>query len=105
MLDPKAFEAAFRNFMAAFGKALGSSSVVAIDGKALKRAYDKGKAHAPKMMVSPFAAEMRMTLNCLGAKGGNDRSGARRSRPQRSQGQDRHRRCPQLSRQDGAKDQ
>jgi predicted transposase YbfD/YdcC len=72
MLDPKAFEAAFRSFMTAFGKAIGSSSVVAIDGKALKRAYDKGKSHAPKMMVSAFAAEMRMTLSCLEAKGGNE---------------------------------
>lgn len=55
MLDPKAFEAAFRGFMAAFGASLakpsGACEVVAIDGKALRRAYEAGKAHAPKMMV------------------------------------------------------
>lgn len=76
MLDPKAFEAAFRSFMTAFGAAIGKgndkSGVVAIDGKSLKRAYDKGKAHAPKMMVSAFAAEMRMTLSSLAAKDGDE---------------------------------
>lgn len=76
MLDPKAFEAAFRAFMAAFGASLAKRSdgceVVAIDGKALRRAYEAGKAHAPKLMVSAFAAEMRMTLSCLAAKDGDE---------------------------------
>jgi predicted transposase YbfD/YdcC len=80
MLDPKAFEAAFRRFMAAFGAALakpaGRSDVVAIDGKSLRRAYDTGKAHAPKIVVSAFAAEMRMTLSCLAAQDGDEVSAA-----------------------------
>jgi predicted transposase YbfD/YdcC len=80
MLDPKAFEASFRRFMAAFGASLakpaGPYDVIAIDGKALKRAYDAGKAHAPRMMVSAFAAEMRMTLSCLAAENGDEVSAA-----------------------------
>src|SRR5437764_4590317 len=42
LLDPEAFEKAFRQFMAAFAKANGIdlSGVVAIDGKALRGAYE-----------------------------------------------------------------
>src|SRR3954451_4499076 len=42
LLEPEAFERAFRRFMAAFAKAhkLELSGVVAIDGKALRRAYE-----------------------------------------------------------------
>lgn len=72
LIDPKALDAAFRTFMAAFGKAIEMSGVVAIDGKSLKRAYDKGKAHMPRMMVSAFAAEMRLTLASVAAKDGNE---------------------------------
>ena len=64
-LDPEAFEACFLRFVAAFGAALGQPAprgVVAIDGKSLRGAYEKGEAHMPKMMVSAFAAETRMTL-------------------------------------------
>jgi hypothetical protein len=71
ILDPKALDEAFRKFMAAFGMALAERGIIAIDGKALKGAYEKGRKHAPKMMVSAFAAEMRMTLASLEAKGRN----------------------------------
>src|ERR1044071_9132110 len=45
MLDPRAFEAAFRRFMAAFAKANGLklTGVVPIDGKALRGAYERGE--------------------------------------------------------------
>lgn len=72
MLDPKAVDAAFRVFMAEFGKALGQGGVIAVDGKSLKRAYDKGRASAPKMMVSAYAADMRMTLATIAAKDRNE---------------------------------
>jgi predicted transposase YbfD/YdcC len=72
ILDPKALDEAFRKFMAAFGTALAERGIIAIDGKALKGAYEKGRKHAPKMMVSAFAAEMRMTLASLEAKGRNE---------------------------------
>lgn len=80
-LDPAAFEACFQRFVAAFGAALGQAApqgVVAIDGKSLRGAYDKGQAHMPKMMVSAFAAETRMTLAQTLAPNGNEVAGALR---------------------------
>ena len=77
MLDPQAFEAAFRAFTAAFGAAakLGRiKDVVAVDGKALRRAYEAGRSHMPKLMVSLWGAQTRMALaNMLAAD--NDEAG------------------------------
>src|SRR5882762_8182832 len=64
-LDPIALESAFTRFMEAFRRALGSAtgrSVLAIDGKSLKSAYEKGRAHMPPMMVSVGGVSMRMTF-------------------------------------------
>lgn len=64
-LDPIALESAFTRFMEAFRRALGSAtgrSVLAIDGKSLKSAYEKGRAHMPPMMVSVWGVTMRMTF-------------------------------------------
>lgn len=75
MLDPHAFEAAFRNFMAAFAKGARikkTRGVVALDGKALRRGYERGQAHMPKVMVTAWAAETRMTLAAREAQGGNE---------------------------------
>src|ERR1700704_2992814 len=49
LLEPEAFEVAFRRFMAAFAKANGLklSGVVAIDGKALRGAYERGGKTTP----------------------------------------------------------
>src|ERR1700712_4560712 len=49
LLDPDAFEKAFQRFMAAFAKAnrIDLSGVLAIDGKALRGAYERGKAATP----------------------------------------------------------
>jgi predicted transposase YbfD/YdcC len=65
LLDPVALEQAFSRFMEAFRRALGPArgrSVLAVDGKSLKRAYEKGRAHMPPMMVSVWGVTMRMTL-------------------------------------------
>jgi predicted transposase YbfD/YdcC len=65
LLDPVALENAFIRFMEAFGRALGPSRgppVLAVDGKSLKHAYEKGRAHMPPMMVSVWGTQMRMTL-------------------------------------------
>src|ERR1700733_8826752 len=61
LLDPEAFERAFQRFMVAFAKAnrLDLCGVVAIDGKALRGAYERGKAATPLHMVNVFAAEAR----------------------------------------------
>lgn len=78
LLDPKAFEKAFRQFMAAFAEANGIdlSGVVAIDGKALRGAYERGKAATPLHMVNAFAAEARMALASRKAPGRNESQGA-----------------------------
>ena len=75
-LDPKAFEEAFRKFMAAFAEALGGEKVIAIDGKALRRSFEKGKQTAPQVMVTAWGSEMRMVLGCQGAPDGNEAKAA-----------------------------
>jgi predicted transposase YbfD/YdcC len=78
MLDPKAFETAFREFMVAFGTAakLGrTKGVVAVDGKSLRRAYEVGQSHMPKLMVSLWGAQTRMSLANMLAED-NDEAGA-----------------------------
>jgi predicted transposase YbfD/YdcC len=65
VLDPVALENAFIRFMEAFRRALGpdvGQSILAVDGKSLKRAYEKGRAHMPPMMVSVWGVTMRMTF-------------------------------------------
>jgi hypothetical protein len=51
-LEPHAFEKVFSEFMSRFNVALTEQRVIAIDGKALKRAFDRGRAHAPQLMVT-----------------------------------------------------
>jgi predicted transposase YbfD/YdcC len=62
LLDPAAFEKAFRRFMKAFGKAAKIKGVVALDGKSLRRAYERGKSHMPPLMVTAWSAQTRMAL-------------------------------------------
>ena len=79
MVDPKAFEALFGQFMAEFGVAarLGKpKGVVAVDGKALRRAYAAGHSHMPKVMVSLWATQSRMTLASALAKDGDEAGAA-----------------------------
>ena len=77
-LDPEAFEQAFRRFMAAFAEANGIklTGVVAIDGKALRGAYERGKSSTPLHMVNVFATEARMALASRKAPGRNEAKGA-----------------------------
>jgi predicted transposase YbfD/YdcC len=72
MLDPKALDAAFGKLTAALVSALEKGGVIAIDGKSLKGAYDKGGKSAPKMMVSAYAAGLRLTLATVEAKARNE---------------------------------
>jgi predicted transposase YbfD/YdcC len=65
MLDPKAFEISFRRFMKAFAagaKIKRPRGVIALDGKALRRGYERGKSHMPPIMVTAWAAQTRMAL-------------------------------------------
>jgi predicted transposase YbfD/YdcC len=60
LLDPTAFQAVFARFTAAFAADL--SGVVAIDGKALRRAYESGLAASPPLMVTAWASGARLAL-------------------------------------------
>ena len=62
MLDPTAFEAAFRQFMAAFGRAVEIKGVVAIDGKAVRGAFDRGRKTTPLHLVNVWAVDARLAL-------------------------------------------
>lgn len=73
-LDPVAFNDAFMRFMAAFGEQARidvPKGQVAIDGKSLRRAYAKGRAHMPPLVVTAFACETFMSLaQTVAQKGG-----------------------------------
>lgn len=78
LLEPEAFERAFRRFMAAFAKAnkLKLSGVVAIDGKALRGAYERGGKTSPLHLVNVFAVDARMALAQRKAPGRDETKGA-----------------------------
>ncbi len=61
LLDPKAFERAFRTWVGAVIPAVGRGQVIAIDGKTSRRITSKA-ATAPLHMVSAFAAEVGVVL-------------------------------------------
>jgi hypothetical protein len=77
-LDPQAFEQTFRTFVAAFAKAnrIKLTGVIAVDGKALRGAYERGRSATPLHMVNVFAAEARMALASRKAPGRNEAKGA-----------------------------
>jgi predicted transposase YbfD/YdcC len=78
LLKPQAFEKAFRRFMAAFAKANGLklTGVVAVDGKALRGAYERGGKATPLHLVNVFAVDARMALAQQKAPGRNETAGA-----------------------------
>jgi predicted transposase YbfD/YdcC len=78
LLKPQAFELVFRRFMAAFARANGLklTGVVAIDGKALRGAYERGGQATPLQLVNVFAVDARMALAQQKAPGRNETMGA-----------------------------
>jgi predicted transposase YbfD/YdcC len=78
LLDPRAFENAFRRFMVAFAEfnRLDLSGVIAIDGKALRGAYERGRSATPMHMVNVFATQARIALASRKAPGRNEAAGA-----------------------------
>jgi len=78
LLKPEAFEAAFRRFMARFAKAnrLNLTGVVAIDGKALRGAFERGSRAEPLHLVNVWAVEARMSLAQQKAAGRNETAAA-----------------------------
>jgi predicted transposase YbfD/YdcC len=76
ILDPDSFEKVFRRFTKAFATAIKIKGVVALDGKALRRAYDRGQSHMPPVMVTAWCASTRMALANVLAPGNNEAAGA-----------------------------
>ena len=79
MIDPAAFEKAFQRFMKAFAqgaKIKRPKGVIALDGKALRRGYERGKSHMPPVMVTAWAAQTRMALANVLAPNNNEAAGA-----------------------------
>jgi predicted transposase YbfD/YdcC len=78
LLDPKAFEKVFRHFMVAFARfhRLDLGGVIAVDGKALRGAYERGRSATPLHMVNVFATQARMALSSRKAPGRNEAEAA-----------------------------
>jgi predicted transposase YbfD/YdcC len=76
IIDPKSFEKVFRRFTKAFATATKIKGVVALDGKALRRAYESGQSHMPPVMVTAWSAMTRMSLANVLAPGNNEAAGA-----------------------------
>jgi predicted transposase YbfD/YdcC len=76
MLDPAAFETTFRRFMVAFTKAAPLRGVVAVDGKAVRGAFERGRRSTPLHLVNVWAAEARLAVAQRVAPGRNEVAGA-----------------------------
>jgi predicted transposase YbfD/YdcC len=78
-LDPVAFNTAFMRFMAAFGEQARidvPKHQVAVDGKSLRGAYAKGRAHMPPLVVTVYATETFMSLAQVVAEKGGEAEAA-----------------------------
>src|SRR6201995_946418 len=60
LLDPQRFGAAFQRFMAKFAGTV--EGVVAIDGKVLRRSFDRASGKSALHMVSAWGCEQRLVL-------------------------------------------
>src|SRR3954465_463348 len=75
LLDPAELAKALASFVGAIrdGLDLGAPrGVVAVDGKSLRKAYERGRACAPPLMVSVWDAETRVSIAAARAPGGNE---------------------------------
>jgi hypothetical protein len=75
LLDPEEMAQVFLRFVAALREGLGldpAAGVVAVDGKRLRRGYERGRSHMPPLMVSVWDAETRLSLATRHAPGGNE---------------------------------
>ena len=75
-LVPAAFAEAFAGFMGQVAAAAGGTRQIALDGKAMRGAFERGRQFAPRLMVSAWGTKLRMTLAALPAEGGNEAKAA-----------------------------
>jgi predicted transposase YbfD/YdcC len=66
-LDPEGFRTCFAGFMRRFAERC--QGVVAVDGKTLRRSFDKAAGSSPLHMVSAWACEQRLVLGQLAVDG------------------------------------
>jgi len=75
LLDPDEMARAFTAFAKAFREALRlgpPTGVVAIDGKRLRRGYERGRAFMPPLMISVWDAQTRLSLSARASDDGNE---------------------------------
>jgi predicted transposase YbfD/YdcC len=75
LLDPSELAAALQRFGQALRAALGAGpakGVVAVDGKSLRRGYERGRVAMPPLMVSVWDAETRLSIAARCADGGDE---------------------------------
>jgi len=75
LLDPAEMTEAFARFRTAFRAGLGlppAKGVVAVDGKSLRRGYERGRSFMPPLMISVWDAETRLSLASRHAPGGDE---------------------------------
>jgi predicted transposase YbfD/YdcC len=78
LLDPAEVAAALTRFAQAMRDALGLGApkgVIAVDGKSLKRGFERGKAFMPPLMVGVWDAQTRVSIAACRAPGGNEVAG------------------------------
>jgi predicted transposase YbfD/YdcC len=79
LLDPRELAKAFEACLATVRESLGLSApsgVVALDGKSLRGAYEKGRSHMPALMVGVFETQTRLAIAQERAPGGAEISAA-----------------------------
>lgn len=75
LLDPDEMAKIFQAFAKALRQGLGlgpAKGVVAIDGKRLRRGYERGRKYLPPLMVSVFDAETRVSIAARASADGNE---------------------------------
>ena len=75
LLDPEEMARAFEAFARALREGLGlgpAKGVVAIDGKRLRRGYERGRPFMPPLMVSVWDAQTRVSIAARASADGNE---------------------------------
>ena len=75
LLDPEEMSKSFQAFAAALRQGLGlkpAKGVVNVDGKSLRRGYERGRACMPPLMVGVWDAQTRVSIAARAAEGGNE---------------------------------
>jgi predicted transposase YbfD/YdcC len=68
LVDPSCLEACFRQWMATTAPPL-PREVVAVDGKTVRRSFDRGRAQGPLHVISAFATQQGLSLGQVAVSG------------------------------------